>query len=261
VTSRTGVRPNRFVNVVAPFVGLLGVLGAWTVGRSAGVLPKSTVPSVLDTWRALRKLLGLGEFWARLAQTGQSWAVGLAVATVIALPLGVAVGASDWMRRFTRVTIEALRPIPPIVVLPIALLTLKGGLAFKVALITQGALWPLFIQTAYGVRATDPVALDTAKSFRLGMLRRLFLVRLPAAAGPIATGLRLAAATAFAVSMVTEIVGGAKGIGAYLVSAQVGGDSATVFALTIVAGLFGLLIAFVFGRIEKRVFRFSPRSV
>ena len=250
----------RVTNLLVPISGLVAVLAAWTVGRRVGLVPRESIPTIGDTLRELRTFAGQGEFWSRLAQTGQSWFVGLLVATVIAVPLGLLIGTSQFMQRFTRVTIEALRPIPPIVMLPLAILVLKGGLGFKVILIVQGALWPLLIQTIYGVRTTDPVALDTAKSFRLGTFRRLFLVRLPAAAAPIATGLRLAAATAFAVSLVTEIVGGAKGLGAFMIVAQTGGNAPAVFALTIVAGLYGLLIATVFGLLERRVLRFAPRA-
>jgi ABC-type nitrate/sulfonate/bicarbonate transport system permease component len=254
-------RPARLADRwLVPLAGLAAVLAAWAGGRAVGLLPRESIPTVGDTVRSLRRLVTQGVFWERLAQTGQSWLLGLAVAALIGIPLGLLIGTSTLAQRLTRVTVEALRPIPPIVVLPLAILALKGGLAFKVVLIVQGALWPLLIQTTYGVRTTDPVALDTAASFRLGALRRMFLVRLPGAAAPIATGLRLAAATAFAVSLVTEIVGGARGLGAFLVAAQTGGDSATVFALTIVAGLYGLVIALVFSAIERRVLRFAPRA-
>ena len=152
---------------------------------------------------------------------------------------------------------EALRPIPPIVILPLALLVLSGGVGFKVLLIAQGALWPLLIQTSYGVRDVDAVVLDTARSFRLGPVRRILFVRIPAALPIVATALRLAAATAFAVSLATELVGGAPGLGQLLVVATSGNNLPQVYALTLAAGLFGLLVAGLFGAVQRPLLRWQ----
>jgi ABC-type nitrate/sulfonate/bicarbonate transport system permease component len=252
------VTESRLARALLPIAGLGVVIGAWALLVDTDVLPKSSVATPSATWRSLRELVSDGAFWTRAGQTGWSWLVGLLVAAVIGIPLGVLLGASPKAARFTRVVVEAVRPIPPVVILPLALLVLGGALWFKVSLIVQGALWPLVIQTSYGVRSIDPVVLETAASFRLDPVRRLFLVRIPAASVQIATGLRLAAATAFAVCLVAEIVGGAKGIGAELISAQITGDVAGVMALTVIAGVFGMVIALVFGQIERRVLRWAP---
>ena len=249
---------SRAVRAALPILGLGAVVGLWAILVATDVLPKESVASPKATFSSLRTMLGEGEFWTRVGQTAWSWFVGLLVAAAIGIPLGVMLGASPRLSRFTRVVIEAVRPIPPVVILPLALLVLGGALAFKVALIVQGALWPLVVQASYGVRSIDPVVIETAASYRLGWLRRTFQVRIPAASLQIAVGLRLAAATAFAVCLVSELVGGAKGLGAGLVSAQISGDIAKVMALTIASGLFGMLIALVFGRLERRLLRWSP---
>ncbi len=248
----------RVTRVALPLIGLTVIIAAWAALVATDTLPSGSVATPRATLASLNDLVAQGEFWERIRQTAWSWFVGLLVATIIGIPLGVALGASQRATRFTRVVVEAVRPIPPVVILPLALLVLGGALWFKVALIVQGALWPLVIQTSYGVRSIDPVVMETAASFRIDPVRRLFLVRIPAASVQIATGLRLAAATAFAVCLVTEIVGGAKGLGAGLISAQIAGDIAGVMALTVVAGLFGMVIAFVFGRLERRVLRWAP---
>lgn len=248
----------RVARAALPLIGIGIIIAAWAVLVATDTLPSESVATPRATWSALTDLVGQGEFWERIGQTAWSWCVGLLVAAVIGVPLGVLLGASPRAARFTRVVVEAVRPIPPVVILPLALLVLGGALWFKVSLIVQGALWPLVVQTSYGVRSIDPVVLETAASFRLDPVRRLFLVRIPAASVQIATGMRLAAATAFAVCLVTEIVGGAKGLGAGLISAQIAGDNAGVMALTVVAGVFGMVIAFVFGRLERRVLRWAP---
>ena len=101
----------------------------------------------------------------------RGWALGLAIATVLAVPLGILLGASDFAGRAFRVPIEFLRPIPSAVLIPLLFLTLGPSLKSEVFLAAFGAFWPLLVQTIYGVRDVDPVAIDTARSFGLGKLR------------------------------------------------------------------------------------------
>lgn len=247
VPTRAGV-----TRVLLPVVGLAAVVGLWEALTRLGILPLSQVPRPADTGAELVELLASSDFRAVLALTLRTWAVGLAIAIALALPLGVLLGLSDRAYRFVRLPLEAIRPVPPIVILPLALLALGGSIAFQATLIVQGALWPLLVTVTYGVREVDVTTLDTARSYRLSPVRTLLCVRLPAAAPLIASGLRLAAATAFAITLVTELVGGARGIGTVLMIGQSGGDVARVYAVTLLAGLVGLVIAAAFGLVERR---------
>jgi ABC-type nitrate/sulfonate/bicarbonate transport system permease component len=239
--------------IVLPAVGIAGAAGLWEAATRSGVVDTTDVPTLSSTLVAFGELLNSGTFWTAIGETVRSWAVGLLVSAVIGIPLGLAVGASDRAWRFVRIPVEALRPIPPIVILPLALLVLHGGIEFQVLLIVQGALWPLLIQTSYGARDIDAVVLDTARSYRLGWWRRVMFVRLPAALPIVTNALKLAAATAFAVALVTELIGGAPGLGQLLVVAASGNNLPRTYALTLVAGLFGLIVAAVFGALQRRV--------
>ncbi|MBB4915046.1 ABC transporter permease [Streptosporangium saharense] len=236
-----------------PVAGVTAFALLWEVAARTGVLPASVVPPLSGTAVRLGTLLTEPAFWAAAADTTLAWAAGLAASVLLAVPAGILIGTSERAYRFFRVPIEALRPVPPIVVLPLALLLIGGGLEFKVVLIAQGAAWPLLMQTLYGVRTTEPLLLETARAYRLDAPRRLVLIRLASAAPLVATGLRLAAATAFGVCLVTELVGGASGIGALLVLAQSGDDLVGVYAVTLLAGLAGLGIAALFGWVERLV--------
>jgi ABC-type nitrate/sulfonate/bicarbonate transport system permease component len=238
---------------VLPTLGIAGAAGLWEAATRSGLVATTDVPTLSSTLTALGELLGSATFWAATGDTVHSWALGLLLSAAVGIPLGLAVGASDRAWRFVRIPVEALRPIPPVVILPLALLVLQGGIEFKVVLIMQGALWPLLIQTSYGVRDIDAVVLDTARSYRLGWWRRVALVRLPAALPIVVNALKLAAATAFAVALVTELVGGASGMGQLLVVAAGGNNLPRAYALILVAGLFGLVAAAGFGALQRRV--------
>jgi ABC-type nitrate/sulfonate/bicarbonate transport system permease component len=196
-------------------------------------------------------LVATGSFWVALADTLRSTFVGLLIAVAVALPLGVALGTTRWLRWLLDWTIDAARTVPPIVILPIALLVFTGGLDFKVVLVLQGSLWSLTIQTEYGARRLDPVAVDTAKAYRIGAVRRLLVFRIPAAGPVILSGLRLAASAAFGISILSELLGGEPGLGSILAVAQSANSPVRVYSVTIAAGVTGLLIAWLFGRLQR----------
>ncbi|MDO9486256.1 MAG: ABC transporter permease subunit [Actinomycetota bacterium] len=234
-----------------PLIGIFVIASVWEIGTTRGWVNTNSVPTLHETVARTYELLVNSEFYEYLGGTLQAWAVGLAWAVVLAIPLGIVFGLNYWAYSFIRLPLEAIRPVPPVVILPLALLIIGGGLRFQATLIFQGAFWPLLITVIYAIRSTDAVSLDTARSFRFGLLRTVAFVRLPAAAPLIGSGLRLAAATAFGVTLVTEILGGASGIGTQLMIAQSGGDATSVFAVTIIAGIVGLIISGAFGKIEK----------
>jgi ABC-type nitrate/sulfonate/bicarbonate transport system permease component len=118
-------------------------------------------------------------------------------------------------------------------------------------------MWPLLVQTMYGVRAMDPVIRDTATAMGVGRVRRFFGVVLPSAAPFIATGLRVAAAGALILTIVVELVAGGAGIGVEIATAAISGLPAlpTMYARIIVAGILGFLVATLLTRAERRLLR------
>jgi ABC-type nitrate/sulfonate/bicarbonate transport system permease component len=240
----------------ATFLLVLAV--AWEAAPRLGLVSPSSVPTLSAVLGDLVRVIADPAVWRALALTVRTWVFGLVVGAALAIPLGVVLGLRHGVYEVVRVPLEAIRPIPPIVILPLALLVLGGGVAYQVVLVVQGAMWPLLIQTAYAVRHVDATVLDTARSFRLGRRRTLLWVRLPAAAPAVVTGLRLAAATAFAVTVVTELVGGARGVGALMMIAQSGGDVVRVYALTVLIGILGLAITAGFARLERRLLVWQP---
>ena len=233
-------------------LGLTFTIAIWEGLAQAHIVSPGSLPTFSATATRFIEFLGDPEFFDFLGHSLIAWTFGLFAATLIAIPGGIFIGLSATAFNFVRVVIESIRPVPPIVLLPLALLIIGGGVLYQTTLIVQGAMWPLLITTSYAIRNVDPVVSDTARAFRLTSFQTLFFVRIPAALPELATGLKLAAATAFAVTVVSEILGGAKGIGTQLMIAGSGGDTITVYAVTIVAGVVGLTISFIFGALEKR---------
>ena len=154
-----------------------------------------------------------GHFWNSILHTLQGWGLGLAIAIVAAIPLGIIVGTSPWLYRSLRFVIDFLRPIPSVALLPLFILLFGLNLDLEAYIVALGAFWPLFFQTIYGVQDVDPVARDTAEAYRLNGLFRFFFVSLPGATPYIATGLRISASIALLLAVGTEMVVGLPGLG------------------------------------------------
>lgn len=226
-----------------------------TLSRT-GVLPATSLPPISVVLTEAFTLLGDAEFLSDIASTMGAWALGLGLAILVAVPLGLLLGSFRIAYQASSAVVELLRPIPSVALIPLAILVFGQGTDMKVALVFYASLWPIFFNTVYGVRDVDPVAKETARTFRMGRLEILGRISLPAAAPFIGTGVRISAAIALIVAISAELLAGsASGIGAFILrTSSGGGDTALVFAGTLIAGLLGVFINGVLVALENRAF-------
>ena len=199
-----------------------------------------------------------GHFWTSFAQTVRGWALGLALATILAVPIGIFLGTNQFALRALRVPIEFLRPIPSAALIPLLFLTLGTTLQSEIFLATFGAFWPLLIQTIYGVRDVDPLALDTGRSFGLGRLESLYRITLPSAVPYILTGFRIASQVSLILAFTAELFMGIPGLGQEVNFASSYGLNEELYAYALATGILGLAIHFAVSAAERRVLRWHP---
>jgi ABC-type nitrate/sulfonate/bicarbonate transport system permease component len=198
------------------------------------------------------------EFWAALGETMRAWAIGLGLAFVLAVAVGLLIDAVPGLRAATHSTVEFLRPIPSVALIPLATLLFGADLGSSLLLVVYASFWQVLIQVLYGVADVDPVARETARSYRLGpwaMLRHLVW---PTALPYVMTGLRLAASVAFILAVTAELVIGGPGLGLRIQLAQSGGAVATVYALIVVTGLVGVTVNLAVRQLERRLLAWHP---
>jgi ABC-type nitrate/sulfonate/bicarbonate transport system permease component len=251
-------RPRRPPDAALPWLGLLAVLAVFEVVPRIGLIDRHYFPPVSDMLRALVGQLGAASFWTAVGNTMEGWALGLAIACAVAIPVGIVVGSSLLAYRSLRAVIEFLRPIPSVALIPLAVLVYGTGLESKLFLVVYASFWPVLVQALYGVQDVDPVAMDTARSFGFGLRARLFNVTLPSATPYIATGIRISAAVALILAVTAELVIGAPGLGREINIAREGGATDVMYALIIVTGLLGWLVNALFTRLERRVLHWHP---
>ena len=244
--------------MIAPAVAVICVLALWELVVGIGLLNEDHVPSMSATVAELAELFGDPDFWSAVANTLQGWALGLGIAAVLAIPLGIVIGSSATAYRSVRFVVEFLRPIPSVALVPLAVLIYGVGLESKVFLAAFASFWPLFVQTLYGVQDVDPVATDTARSFGLGAFERLWRVKLPSAVPYIATGLRISSAVALILAVTAEIVIGSAGLGREINVARSSGAVELMYALIITTGVLGWLLNIATTQAERRVLHWHP---
>jgi ABC-type nitrate/sulfonate/bicarbonate transport system permease component len=248
----------RVPNAALPWLGVLGVLVLIELVVRAGLISSTYFPPPTETAAALAGLLGESAFWTAILQTLQGWAIGLAIAIVIAVPVGLALGFSEILYYATRPVIEFLRPIPSVALIPLAILVYGTGLQSKVFLVAFASTWPLLIQTIYGARDLDPVQIETARSFRIRRRDRVLRVTLMGAVPYIATGLRIASATALILAITAELIIGSAGLGRSINIARQGGAVDEMYALIVTTGLLGWALNSLFAAGERRVLHWHP---
>ncbi|MGN6405581.1 ABC transporter permease [Sinomonas sp.] len=210
---------------------------AASAARAAG----GSLPSVGSVAIDLGGLASSPDFWSALAQTVGIALLGLAASAIGGIVVGILVGSFEPVRYATRAALEFLKPIPPIVILPLVVLILGPTGQMSWFLVFLGCLLPIVMQTVDGVHSTDPVARDTARSYGMKPAEILVRIVLPSAMPYIGTALRVSAPAALIITVVAGLLGGGPGLGQSLYLAQAGGDYPTLYALVIVLGVLGLL--------------------
>ena len=260
-TALPAVRERRGIPAVEPIVFVLSIVSAllfWELISRTGVISQRDLPAMSTSFNELWSMMQTSHFWWSFADTVRGWFGGLLIAAVLAIPIGIVLGSSDIAATAFRVPIEFLRPIPSAALIPVLFLTIGTNIKSELCLAAFGAFWPLLIQTMYGVRDVDPVAIETAKSFGVGRLERLYRITLPSAAPYIATGLRISSTVALILAFTAELFMGTPGLGQLVNYAQSYGLETQLYALALATGFLGVGIHLLFTSLERRALRWHP---
>jgi len=178
---------------------------------------------------------------------------GFLLAALVAIPLGFLIGMSPLLYRALDPFIQVLKPISPLAWMPLALYTIKDSATSSIFVIFICSVWPMLINTAYGVASVRRDWLNVARTLEVGVLRKAFRVILPAAAPTIMTGMRISMGIAWLVIVAAEMLVGGTGIG-YFVWNEWNNLSLTnvIFAILMI-GVVGMALDLMFGALQKLV--------
>jgi len=240
------------LNTALGAAGLAAFLALGEVVPRAGIVKEAYFPPTSRIASALRDELTDSAFWSALGDTLTGWALGLAIAVGAGIVAGVLLSVVPYLREATASTIDFLRPIPSVALIPLAVLLYGTELRSVLLLVVYVSFWQILIQVLYGVQDVDPVAEETARSYGLGTWARVRHVLWPSALPYVMTGVRLAAAVALILTITAELVIGAPGLGATIMVAQSSQAVPEMYALIVVTGLLGLVINVGARTVERR---------
>jgi len=178
---------------------------------------------------------------------------GFSLAALVAIPLGFLIGMSPLLYRALDPFIQVLKPISPLAWMPLALYTIKDSATSSIFVIFICSLWPMLINTAFGVASVRRDWLNVARTLEVSPLRKAFRVILPAAAPTIMTGMRISMGIAWLVIVAAEMLVGGLGIGYFVWNEWNNLSLANVIFAILVIGFTGMLLDIIFGRLQKLV--------
>ncbi|MGC5778732.1 nitrate ABC transporter permease [Methylobacterium sp. NFXW15] len=223
---------------------------------------KSAMPGPLDVgatiWKHLKDPFydrgpndkGIG---IQLAYSIGRVALGYGLAVLVAIPVGFLIGMSPLMSRALDPFIQILKPVSPLAWMPLALYTIKDSSLSAIFVIFICSVWPMLINTVFGVAGTRKEWLNVARTLEVSPLRRAFTVILPAAAPTILTGMRISIGIAWLVIVAAEMLVGGTGIGYFVWNEWNNLSITNVITSILVIGLVGMVLDQLLARAQALV--------
>jgi len=241
---------------------LWSVAAVFSVDTSDPAAPRQLLPGPTETlgvlWELLRnpfydngpndKGIGLQALYS-LGRVFQGWGIGL----LIAVPLGLALGAIPLASAVLNPVIQTLRPVSPLAWFPIGLTVLQSSPKATVFVIVITSLWPTLINTLYGVASIPDDYRNVSRVFKFSPSKYVLKVLLPYAVPHILTGMRLSMGIAWLVIVAAEMLAGGTGIGYYIWDSYNAGSLTRVLAGILVIGFIGLLLDRAFDLISRKL--------
>lgn len=222
------------------------------------LLAQSSLSDVLD---AFYRLATIGDSDGHLLSEHVQMSLtrvtfGFALAAAFAIPLGIVIGRYHRVDSILGPVVEAMRPIPPIAWIPLAILLFRTNmLGAQVFIIWVGAFFPILINTTTGVKRTEPVHIDAAKTFGASEFQILSKIVVPSSGPEVFAGLRIGFGIGWMCLVAAEMIGGGLGLGYLVLIMQQVGRTGAVIASMFLIGLIGFLISYFFLLVERRLLR------
>lgn len=230
--------PERFKAFLLP-IAILAILEIWARAvdlQSDSLAPPSAIAA------ALVEAFQDGSMLTATRDTLISAFAGLSIGGAVGLAFGIALGIFHIFDRLMEVTIEAIRPIPSIALLPIALIALGFGYRMEIVIVAFACVWPILILTRAAVGGIEPRLIEVSRALRLSPVDRVRKIIIPAALPRIFLAFRLAAGIALIVAVTVEIAINPIGLGAAIMTAQQALRPDLMLAYLLWIGLIGYLL-------------------
>lgn len=243
---------------VAPWLLPVGIVIAWQIASSAGWLSTRILPSPEGVIKAFWRLSASGELWHHLSISTWRALVGFSIGGSIGLVLGLISGLSRWGERLLDTSIQMLRNVPHLALIPLVILWFGIDETAKIFLVALGTLFPIYINTWHGIRSIDSSLVEMARSYGLSGPALFWHVILPGALPSIMVGVRFALGLMWLTLIVAETISANAGIGYLAMNAREFLQTDVVVVAIILYALLGKLADTSALMLERVWLRWNP---
>ena len=251
----------RVVQVVLPWLLPALLLLAWQAVSTWQLLPEQYLRNISSPWAVVQagwSLLASGELWGHLGISAARAAAGLLVGGVVGLTLGVATGLSPLLRTLLDTTLQMLRNIPHLALVPLVILWFGIDESAKVFLVALGTFFPIYLNTFHGIRNVDASLIEMAQSYGLKGSRLFKEVILPGALPSVLVGLRFSLGIMWLTLIVAETISASSGIGYLAMHAREFFQADVIIFTILVYAALGFVADWIARQVEKRLLRWNP---
>jgi NitT/TauT family transport system permease protein len=252
------ITPRAIAVKAAPLLACIGLLCAWQAGSL--IMNTDSFPTALQAIRAIPAILGDREALVNIAASLRRMAIGLGLAVVLAIPLGLMMGRVKSVASFFNPLLMVIYPVPKAALMPVIMLWLGVGDVSKTLVIFLGVSLPVVYHSFQGARAVEEKMLWSGAAMGLSAAQRMVRIVLPAALPEILTGCRTGLVLALITMVTSEMIARQSGAGNILFNALDMGQYDTVFAMIIIIGAMGIMLDAAFERLRRGLVKWSePR--
>ena len=224
-----------------------------------GYVNMALTPSPSVVLATTAQIIATGSLWAPLASTLYLLFTAYLLGSLLAIAAGLILGRSELLHDLLEPLLEFLRPLPKPALLPPLILFLGLGDPMKLTIVGMGVFFPVLINTIQGVRGTDSIKLDVARTLGHSRSAALFKVVLPSALPMIFAGLRVSLGLGLILVVIAEMLAGTGGVGYLIIDMQRSFQVAKMYAWILILAVLGFVLNYLFLKFERKTIPWDLR--
>ncbi|MEE4696305.1 aliphatic sulfonate ABC transporter permease SsuC [Pseudomonas alliivorans] len=248
----------RIIHRLAPWALPVLLLAVWQLAVSAGWLSTRILPAPSAVIEAGVTLVSSGEIWTHLAISGWRAGLGFVIGGGIGLALGFITGLSKWGERLLDSSVQMIRNVPHLALIPLVILWFGIDETAKIFLVALGTLFPIYLNTYHGIRNIDPALVEMSRSYGLSGFSLFRHVILPGAMPSILVGVRFALGFMWLTLIVAETISASSGIGYLAMNAREFLQTDIVVLAIVLYAVLGKLADLAARGLERVCLRWHP---
>jgi sulfonate transport system permease protein len=255
---RLPYRPSFIARQLLPWALPVFLITSWQLASQWGLLSTRVLPEPLAVFRSAWALFQSGELVHHVLVSTRRALTGLAIGGGLGLTLGLTTGTFRRAETLLDTTLQMVRNVPPLALIPLVILWFGIDEAAKVFIVALGVFFPLYLNTYHGIRSVDPALIEMAKSYGVNGWRLYRDVILPGAFASILVGLRFSLGLMWVLLIVSETISATEGIGYMTMNAREFLRTDIVLVGILLYALLGKLADVIARALERFWLRWNP---